>query len=173
MEVGPAAHEDGDELTGASERQPKQRSGVWNKYGDAAAAGIFAAARAAGAMGAGIMYGEVNYKVWFKPHGEEPDEVSAKIKALQLATADARLAESERRTATLTNRAPKAPQREGRQQAAGVGERERALAKAVPYTQLRAHETDYYRVCRLLLEKKKNSRNYKDWNTSRQKLHDK
>jgi len=65
MEVGQAALEDGDELAGASERPPK-RSGVWNKFDDAAAAGIFAAARAAGATGAGIRYGDVQYKVWFK-----------------------------------------------------------------------------------------------------------
>ena len=60
----------------------------------------------------------MHYKVWFKPHGEEPDEVSEKIKALQLATADARLAELERRNATLTNRAQKEKQRKVRQKAA-------------------------------------------------------
>ena len=66
------------------EQQPK-RSGVWNKYDDMAAAGIFAAARAAGATGAGIQYGDVHYKVWFnKPQGDEPDEVMERIKALQL-----------------------------------------------------------------------------------------
>ena len=98
MEVGNAAFEDGDELAGASERQPK-RSGGWNKFDDAAAAGIFAAARAAGASGAGIRYGDVHYKVWLKPQGEEPTEVTERINALQLATADARLAELERRNA--------------------------------------------------------------------------
>ena len=32
---------------------------------------------------------------------------------------------------------------------------------AVSYTHLRAHETDSYLVCRLLLEKKKNNKNIK------------
>ena len=118
MEVGTAALEDGDDLAGTSERQPK-RSGVWNKFDDAAAAGILAAARAAGATGAGIKYGEVNYKVWFnKPQGDEPDEVSEKIKALQIATADARLAELERRSASQSTRAQKEKQRKARQKAA-------------------------------------------------------
>jgi len=117
MEVGRAADEDGDELAGASERQPK-RSGVWNKYDDAAAAGIFAAARAAGATGAGIKYGEVNYKIWFRPQGDEPKEVADKIKALQLATANARLEELERRNAGMSARAQKEKQRKLRQKAA-------------------------------------------------------
>ena len=117
MEVGQAAFEDGDELAGASERPPK-RSGVWNKFDDAAAAGIFAAARAAGATGAGIRYGDVQYKVWFKPHGEEHEEVTERIKALQLATADARLAELERRNASQSTRAQKERQRKVKQKAA-------------------------------------------------------
>jgi len=117
MEVGGAAHEDGDELAGASERQPK-RSGVWNKFDDAAAAGIFAAARAAGATGAGIRYGEVHYKVWFQPHGEEQGEVTEKIKALQLATANARLEELERRNTSQSTRAQKEKQRKVKQKAA-------------------------------------------------------
>jgi hypothetical protein len=117
MEVGRAADEDGDELAGASERQPK-RSGVWNKYDDAAAAGIFAAAQAAGATGAGIKYGEVNYKIWFGPQGDEPKEVADKIKALQLATANARLEELERRNAGMSARAQKEKQRKLRQKAA-------------------------------------------------------
>ena len=111
MEVGAAALEDSDDLAGTSGRQSK-RSGVWNKYDDAAAAGIFAAARAAGATGAGIRYGEVNYKVWFKPQSEESDEVLEKIKALQLATANARLAELERRNTSLSTRALKEKQTE-------------------------------------------------------------
>jgi hypothetical protein len=117
MEVGRAADEDGDELAGASERQPK-RSGVWNRYDDAAAAGIFAAARAAGATGAGIKYGEVNYKIWFRPQGDEPTEVADKFRALQMATADARLAELERRNAGMFARAQKEKQRKLRQKAA-------------------------------------------------------
>ena len=117
MEVGNAAFEDGDELAGASERQPK-RSGGWNKFDDAAAAGIFAAARAAGASGAGIRYGDVHYKVWFKPQGEEPAEVTERINALQLATADARLAELERRNAGQSARAQKERQRKVKQKAA-------------------------------------------------------
>ena len=117
MKVGPAAPENGDELAGASE-QPK-RSGVWNKYDDMAAAGIFAAARAAGATGAGIRYGEVHYKVWFnKPQGDDPDEVTDRIKALQLATADARLEELERRNASRSTRAQKEKQRKQKQKAA-------------------------------------------------------
>src|SRR5665647_3706178 len=38
----------------------------------------------------------------------------------------------------------------------GVSARTRAALQAVSYTHLRAHETDSYLVCRLLLEKKKN-----------------
>ena len=34
------------------------------------------------------------------------------------------------------------------------------IAGSVSYTHLRAHETDSYLVCRLLLEKKKNSNSY-------------
>ena len=38
---------------------------------------------------------------------------------------------------------------------AGASRRRRELFYAVSYTHLRAHETDSYLVCRLLLEKKK------------------
>ena len=44
----------------------------------------------AGTTRAGIRYayGEVHYEVWFRPQGEEPDELLERIKTLQLATAD-------------------------------------------------------------------------------------
>ena len=129
MEVGNAAFKDGDELAGASERQPK-RSGGWNKFDDAAAAGIFAAARAAGASGAGIRYGDVHFKVWFKLQGEEAAEVSERINKLQLATADARLAELERRNASQSTRAQKERQRKVKQKAA----KKAAMAEQQPGT---------------------------------------
>ena len=46
-----------------------------------------------------------------KCQGDEPDEVMEKIKALQLATADARLEELERRNASRSTRAQKEKQR--------------------------------------------------------------
>ena len=61
----------------------------------------------------------MHYKVWFnKPQGDDPDEVTERIKALQLATADARLEELERRNASRSTRAQKEKQRKQKQKAA-------------------------------------------------------
>src|SRR5680860_1509664 len=40
-----------------------------------------------------------------------------------------------------------------------LGDRDEVAAGSVSYTHLRAHETDSYLVCRLLLEKKKKKKN--------------
>ena len=86
-------------------------AGAWNRHDDAAVAGILAAARAAGATGASVRYGEVVTKVWFESKDSEPTEVDDRFRELQLATARQRLQELERRTATMTRRAQKEKER--------------------------------------------------------------
>ncbi len=56
MEVDAA--EGGADSAGTSARQAR-RAGAWNRHDDAAVAGILAAAKAAGATGAAIRYGEM------------------------------------------------------------------------------------------------------------------
>ena len=59
-------------------------------------------------------------KVWFEPQGKDlpgQDEVAEKMKALQLATASARLEELERRAGAQTTRAQKEKQRKQKQKA--------------------------------------------------------
>jgi hypothetical protein len=119
MEVDTGVAEAGGDA-GTDERQSR-RGGAWNKHDDAAAAGIFAAARAAGATGAAVKYGDISFKVWFEPQGKDlpgQDEVAEKMKALQLATASARLEELERRAGAQTTRAQKEKQRKQKQKAA-------------------------------------------------------
>ena len=110
MEVEAAAGDDGD-VVGTTAPQARQ-AGAWNKHDDAAVAGILAAARAAGASGASVKYGGVTTKVWFEPHGSDSEEVTEKMKQLQLATMQARLRELERRAAGESNRARKERERE-------------------------------------------------------------
>ena len=107
----------GDEFAGAT-APPARRAGAWNRHDDAAVAGILAAARAAGASGASIKYGGVTTKVWFEPQGEDQVEVREKMKKLQLATAQQRLDEIERRKAGTSNRAQKERERKKQQKAA-------------------------------------------------------
>ena len=84
---------------GAGTSRPVARTGAaWNGHDDAAVHGIFAAAKAAGATGASVRYGGVLCKVWFEPQGSDT-EVADKVKEVQLATAQARLDELERRAA--------------------------------------------------------------------------
>ena len=102
---------------GTSARQARL-AGAWNKHDDAAVAGILAAARAAGATGASVRYGEVVTKVWFESKDSEQTEVDERFRELQLATAQQRLQELERRTASTTRRAQKEKERKKRQKAA-------------------------------------------------------
>ena len=76
MKVGPAAPEDGDELAGASERQPK-RSGVWNKFDDAwlqLASSLLLGLPAPRARASGMV--KCITRSGSQPQGEEPDEVT-------------------------------------------------------------------------------------------------
>jgi hypothetical protein len=102
---------------GTSARQARL-AGAWNKHDDAAVAGILAAARAAGATGASVRYGEVVTKVWFESKDSEQTEVDERFRELQLATAQQRLQELERRTTSTTRRAQKEKERKKRQKAA-------------------------------------------------------
>ena len=102
---------------GTSARQARL-AGAWNRHDDAAVAGILAAARAAGATGAAVRYGEVVTKVWFESKDSEPTEVDERFRELQLATAQQRLKELERRTTSTTRRAQKEKERKKRQKAA-------------------------------------------------------
>ena len=113
-----AACAGGDGDVAGTAAPPARHAGAWNKYDDAAVAGILAAARAAGASGASVRYGGVLTKVWFSPQGEDQSEVLEKTKKLQLATAQARLDELERRAAGATQRAQKEKVRKQKQKAA-------------------------------------------------------
>ena len=117
MEVEDAAGGDGD-VAGTAAPQARQ-AGAWNKHDDAAVAGILAAARAAGASGASVRYGGVVTKVWFDAaSGTDLDQVKEKTKELQLATAQARIDELERRAAGDSKRAQKEKERKRKQKAA-------------------------------------------------------
>ena len=59
---------------------------------------LLAAAKAAGATGAAIRYGEMVTKVFFVPQGAEEPQVTDKMKELQLATAQQRIDELQKRT---------------------------------------------------------------------------
>ena len=117
MEVEDAAGGDGD-VAGTAAPQARQ-AGAWNKHDDAAVAGILAAARAAGASGASVRYGGVVTKVWFDAaSGTDLGQVKEKTKELQLATAQARIDELERRAAGDSKRAQKEKERKKKQKAA-------------------------------------------------------
>ena len=117
MEVEDAAGGDGDVAGTAA---PQARFGrEWNKHDDAAVAGILAAARAAGASGASVRYGGVVTKIWFDAaSGTDSDMVKEKTKELQLATAQTRIDELERRAAGDSKRAQKEKERKKKQKAA-------------------------------------------------------
>ncbi len=80
MEVDAAEGGAGDSA-GTSERQARQ-AGAWNRHDDAAVAGILAAARAAGAKGASVRYGEAVTKIWFESQDSEPPEVKEQFREL-------------------------------------------------------------------------------------------
>ena len=109
----------GEDFAGATAPLAR-RAGAWNRHDDAAVAGILAAARAAGASGAAVRYGGVVTKVWFEPHGSTTDleAVSKKLVKLQLATAQSRIDELERRAAGASSRAKKETERKKKQKAA-------------------------------------------------------
>ena len=118
MEVDAGVAEAGGDA-GADERLSR-RSGAWNKHDDADAAGIFAATQAAGATGVAVRYADISFKVLFEPQGKDPpyhDEVATTVKALQLATASARLEELERRAGGQSTRAQKEKMRKQKQKA--------------------------------------------------------
>ncbi len=114
MEVGAAEGGAGDSA-GTPARQARQ-AGAWNRHDDAAVAGILAAARAAGATGASVRYGEVVTKIWFE--SQDPPEVTEQFRELQLATAKQRLDELERRAQGSARRAEKEKLRKMKQKAA-------------------------------------------------------
>ena len=121
----------GEEFAGATAPLAR-RAGAWNRHDDAAVAGILAAARAAGASGAAVRYGGVVTKVWFEPHGSTTDleAVSKKLVKLQLATAQSRIDELERRAAGASSqakkeRARKKQQKAAKRSAAGLEEQQR------------------------------------------------
>lgn len=115
MEVDGGAQAAGEHAGGST--QPR-RGGAWNIHDDAAAAGIFAAARATGARSVTVHYGEVSYKVWLEaaPSGEVT-ELDKRMRELQLATVAARASELERRAARSSARAVKERQRKKQQKA--------------------------------------------------------
>ena len=114
MEGGPDEGGAGD---GAGTSRPAARTGAaWNGHDDAAVYGIFAAAKAAGATGASVRYGGVVCKVWFEPQGPDTD-VADKVKEVQLATAQARLDELERRAAKSAAQKEKKKERRKAQKA--------------------------------------------------------
>jgi hypothetical protein len=115
MEVDAA--EGGADSAGTYARQAR-RAGAWNRHDDAAVAGILAAAKAAGATGAAIRYGEMVTKVFFVPQGAEEPQVTDKMKELQLATAQQRIDELQQRTAGAARRAKKEKERKLKQKAA-------------------------------------------------------
>ena len=114
MEVGAAEGGAGDSA-GTSARQARL-AGAWNRHDDAAVAGILTAARAAGATGASVRYGEVVTKIWFE--SQDPPEVTEQFRELQLATAKQRLDELERRAQSSARRAEKEKLRKNKQKAA-------------------------------------------------------
>ena len=112
MEVEGA--EEADDAVVGTTAPPARQAGAWNRHDDAAVAGILAAARAAGATGASVRYGGVVTKVWFEPQGSDQEMVNEKFKRMQLATAQARIGELERRAVSDTNRAQKERERKKR-----------------------------------------------------------
>ena len=70
------------------------------------------------ATGAAVRYGEMVTKVFFVPQGAEIPVVSDKMMGLQLATAQQRLDELQKRTAGAARRAQKEKERKLRQKAA-------------------------------------------------------